>query len=173
MLQRAHGADPAAEEAAQKERRQQDNQAPEQAAIEGVTGQRIDQRDQRIPLEEEAHRGEQVNIARSAGNRAQRGKDQQRKKQEQKEYLRDPAPQRQSGTGHEYPPCAARGRSPYMNNDSRSDGHRTVICITVSRVGAAGCGGRLSNRLRRSVIRMGFSPNSGFPRSRFWDLGGS
>ena len=57
VLKGAHGADPAAEEAAQKERGQQDEQAPEQAAIEGVAGQGIDEGDQRVPLEEEAHRG--------------------------------------------------------------------------------------------------------------------
>ena len=67
VLQRAHGADPAAEKPPQKERRQQDNQAPDQAAIEGVAGQRIDQGHQRVPLEKQPHRRAQMNLAASAG----------------------------------------------------------------------------------------------------------
>ena len=68
MLQRAHGADPAAEEAAQKQRGQQDEQAPEQAAVERVAGQGVGHGDQRIPLEEQPHRRAQ-NEYRSAPGR--------------------------------------------------------------------------------------------------------
>ena len=64
VLQRAHGADPAAEKTAQKERGQQDDQAPEQAAIERVAGQRVDQGHQRVPLEEQPYRRAQMNVAR-------------------------------------------------------------------------------------------------------------
>ena len=91
VLQRAHGADPAAEEAAQKESGQQNDQAPQQAAIEGVTGEGVGDGDQRVELEKQTHRGKQVNVARGAGDGAQRGENQQRKKQQQKEDLRDSA----------------------------------------------------------------------------------
>ncbi len=67
VLQRAHGADPAAEKAAQKERGQQDDQAPDQPAIERVAGQRVDKGHQRVPLEKQPHRRAQMNIAGSAG----------------------------------------------------------------------------------------------------------
>ena len=113
VLQRAHGADPAAKKAAQKERGQQDDQAPEQPAIERVAGQRIDKGHQRVPLEKQPHRRAQMNVAGGAGRGAQRREDQQRKKQEQKEDLRDSAPQRQPGPGHNSPPHAACGRYLY------------------------------------------------------------
>ena len=65
VLQRAHGANPAAEEAAQKQRGQQNDQAPQQPAIESVAGQRVGQGNQRIPLEEQAHRRAQMDVARA------------------------------------------------------------------------------------------------------------
>ncbi len=104
MLQRAHRADPAAEETSQKKRGQQNDEAPQQPAIERVRSQRIGDRDQRIPLKEQAHRSMQMNVSGCAGRGTQRGEDQQRDEEEQKENLRDPAPQRQSGTSQESPP---------------------------------------------------------------------
>ena len=41
VLQRAHGADPAAEEAAEKQRGKQNDEAPEQPAIEGMASEGI------------------------------------------------------------------------------------------------------------------------------------
>src|SRR5208283_2684306 len=107
VLQRAHGADPAAEEAAQEERRHKDNQAPQQTAIESVAAERVDKGRQRVPLEEQAHRGEEANLLGSAGIEAQSGEVQQPQKEEQKEDFRNSTQQRQPGMGHNTPPPAA------------------------------------------------------------------
>jgi hypothetical protein len=55
MLQRAHGADPSAEEADSKELLHKDHEASDPPAIERVAGQRVDLGHQRIPLEVETH----------------------------------------------------------------------------------------------------------------------
>jgi hypothetical protein len=102
-LQRAQRANPAAEESSQKERGHKDQQAPDKAPIERVTGQRIRQGHQRIPLEEEAHRRAQLDFRRAMEEQAHRGEQQQHQKKQQKEDLRNPAPSRQSGSIHESP----------------------------------------------------------------------
>ena len=84
VLQRTHGTNPPAEEAAKKQRWQKNDQAPQQAAIKSVAGKRIDKGHQRVPLEEEADRGAQFDFGRAAGKDAQRGEEQQAKKEKQK-----------------------------------------------------------------------------------------
>ena len=132
VLQRAHGADPAAEKAPQKERGNQDEQAPQQAAVESVAGQRVHQGHQRIPFKVKANGRAQLNLGRAADEEIQRGKEQQRKEQQQKEHLRDPATHRQPGTSHDNLPNDARACKPYRGNDCRSTRRQTVTCITGS-----------------------------------------
>ena len=129
VLQRAHGADPAAEEAPQKERGQQDHQAPDQPAIERVPGQRVDQRHQRIPLEEEPHRRAQMNLGRAAGKEAHRGEEQQRK-----ERAAEKIPAKSCATAAIWTGSLVAstrwGATPAMIHDWCSGNRQTVICIT-------------------------------------------
>ena len=104
VLQRAHGTDPAAKKAAQKERGHEDDQAPDESAIERMTGQCVEQGHQRVPFEKEPHRRAEMNFGCAGGKDAHRSEEQQREKEQQKKDLRDPAQQRQSGLGHDSSP---------------------------------------------------------------------
>ena len=106
VLQRAHGADPAAEEAPQKECRHEYDEAPDQPAIQRMASQRVDQSHQRVPLEEEPHRRAQMNLSSGAGKEAPRSEEQQPEKEQQENNLRNPAQHRQSGPVQESPPHA-------------------------------------------------------------------
>jgi len=53
VVEGAHGTDPTAEEAAEEKRRDEDEEAPEQATVEGVGGQGVGEGDEGIELEEE------------------------------------------------------------------------------------------------------------------------
>ena len=76
-----------------------------------------------------------MNVAGGAGDAAQRGEGQQPEKQQQKEDLRNSAPQRQPGPDHKpLPTPRARAISLWVND--RCTGRlRTVILITSLRFG--------------------------------------
>ena len=76
MLQRPHGADPSAEKAAKKERGNEDDEREEEAAIEGMASEGVDEGNERIELEEQPHRGVKMDVACRARYEAQRSEDQ-------------------------------------------------------------------------------------------------
>jgi hypothetical protein len=104
VLQRSRRANPATEESAQEKRGKQNHEAHDQAAVKGVTRQRVRDSNQWIDQKEQPHRRAQMNISGRARCRAQRRKNEQHNKHEEEEDLRDPAQQRQSGTDHGSPP---------------------------------------------------------------------
>ena len=83
----AERADPSAEEAPEKQRRNQNDQADEQAFVQRVTGQRVGNRNQRIESEEQADRIRQTNLLRGTVQRAAelRAQQQQQKKREEED----------------------------------------------------------------------------------------
>jgi hypothetical protein len=76
MLQRPHGADPSAEKAAKKERGNENDEREEEAAIEGMASEGVDEGNERIELEEQPHRGVKMDVACRARYEAQRSEDQ-------------------------------------------------------------------------------------------------
>jgi hypothetical protein len=132
VLKRAQGADPTAEKAPEKERRDQDYEAQKQAPVQCVTGEGVGESDERIEFEKQADWSAKMYVSSCARRGAQRSEDQQRKEQEQKENLRGPAQKRQLGMHQETPQHIARRRKPSMINDSLSRQRRAVTSITDS-----------------------------------------
>ena len=89
MVQRAERADPAAKESPQEQSRYDDGQAPEQSPVEGAGGERVDQRGQRVGLEEDADRIGQPRLPLAGAKRAAKlGLEEQKQKQGEEKDLR-------------------------------------------------------------------------------------
>jgi hypothetical protein len=59
-----------------------------------MAGESVGESDERIEFEKQPDRGAEVDISSGAGGGTQRGEDQERKEEKQKEDLRDPAQER-------------------------------------------------------------------------------
>jgi hypothetical protein len=91
MIQSAHGADPATEEAAEEKGGNENNETPEQPAVEGAAGESIGDRDQRIELEEKRNRRGEVQVSRWVRGRPKIRSQKKKDKKQEKKYLKSPA----------------------------------------------------------------------------------
>jgi hypothetical protein len=92
QVEGSEGADPAAEEAAEEKRGHDDDEAPEEPAVEGAAAEGVDQGGERVRVEKEADRERQAGTGpRGVPGAAELGLEKQEQKQRREGDLRDAA----------------------------------------------------------------------------------